>query len=327
MQTENHIPKVNGYTWRAIQPSDGPLLHQFELECSQIDGATNLKSSAEWNALVQEQDIQSRSIIAVNPQGKLAAAARFEIDERMETVLAFLDGRVHPDFRDQGIGTQLLAWLESEAGIRMQAIAKDRPCTFRIMFYDRAPEAVKLFEANGYDLQYVELEMTRDLNLSLPDISHPTLTFEPWSSDNQSDFYQVYRAAFHTRTDQLLSSRAWHHHFANPNNVDFQPGLSLLARQFGNPVGYIVVHGEPIAEDAENNLVWITQTGVSADYRRQGIGGAMLVETMRVLRSQQFNSVKLSVNINNPGATALYETLGFTVTKKMTMYVKNLLVN
>lgn len=319
-----NLPPIQGYSWRGIQPADAPLLDKFEKACAAIDGATRLKQLADWAALASEPSIDGRSVIAVNAQGQIALGGWFEVDERVENVLAFLEGRVHPDFRGHGYGTVLLHWLETQAALQMRAGANGRACIYRLMFYDRAPDASALFEARGYRLQYIEQEMQRELKPPWPDSSHPDLTFEPWATDNRSDYYAVYRAAFSSRTDHLMPAEAWHSHFANPYDDDFQPGLSLLARQSGNPAAYAVIHTEEAPDDSPARAAWVTQTGVHTGYRRQGIGSALLIETMKQLHQAGFQRIKLSVNVDNAEAVSLYVHLGFSVARTLTMYYRPL---
>ena len=317
MPATKNLPIINDYTWRSIQPTDGPLLEKFEQACALIDGATNLQTSDGWVALAKEPDINTRSILAVNAKNEIAIAGWYEIDERVESILAFLEGQVHPVFRGKQYGTALLDWLEENAGVAMKAVAKERDCTYRIMFYDRAPDASILFEEKGYTLQYIEQEMERDLEKPFSVANAQSLLFESWTEENKPDFYAVYCAAFQTRTDNLMKAEAWHHHFANPDSSDFQRTLSLLARQAHTPVAYAVIH-------LDENLIWITQTGVHADYRRRGIGATILTETMKRLHKAGYQQVKLSVNVDNPGAISLYEHLGFSLVNSFTMYYRTL---
>lgn len=319
-----NLPIIKGYTWRGIEPTDGPLLEKFEEACAKLDGATNLQTTDEWSTLAREEGINTRSMLAINAQNEIAIAGWYQVDERVESVLAFLDGRVHPDFRGRQYGPALLGWLEEKAGVKMKAVAGERACTYRIMFYDRAPDALTLFEKMGYILQYIEQEMERDLKEPWPVINQQNLSFEAWTEENKADFYQVYKEAFRTRTDTPMKAEAWHDHFANPENSDYQPHLSLLARQSGNPVAYAVIHDEELSGLSEQKLAWVTQTGVHADYQRRGIGATLLSETMKVLQKAGFQKVKLSVNVNNPGAKSFYEHLGFSLVNSFTMYYREL---
>jgi len=166
--------------------------------------------------------------------------------------------------------------------------------------------------------------MKRGLKQPWSVTNYQNLIFEPWTENNKSDFYKLYQEAFWTRTDTPMKAEAWHHHFANPDSNDYQPALSLLARQANNPVAYAVIHLDESPYGSESKLAWITQTGVHADYRRQGIGTILLTETMKRLHKAGYQKVKLSVNVDNPGAISLYEHLGFSLVNSFTMYYRTL---
>ncbi len=320
----NIIKPIKGYSQRAILSSDKHILHQFEIACSTLDGKTNLASLEEWDALVKQENLNTRSVIYIDNLNEVAFVGWFEIDERAGEVLAFLEGRVHPEYRGQGYGSILMDWLETTAENRMKNVANGRPCTYRIMYYDRAQDAIKIFEERSFKLLYIEQEMQRDFREFHPKYDTRDLEFNPWSTENKPEFYSVYRAAFHTRTEKLLESAAWHQHFADPNSEDFLPGLSLLVYTSGFPVAYAVIHSEESAIDKRNEFAWISQLGVHPDFRRQGIGTILLSELMKQLSNTGYQFIKLSVNVNNPGAISLYEHSGFQIVNSFTMYHRSL---
>ena len=313
---------ISGYPIRGIQKSDISSLTDFVSACSALDGNTNLKSLQAWKSLVNSFNIGSNSLIACNQAGEVAFYGWFEVDHRVEENLIFLDGRVHPDFRRQGYGSALLDWLESNAINQVKAAGDERSCSFRIMYYDRAPDAPRLFKDCGYELMYVEQEMQRELGIILSGIDHNDLEFKTWNEGNQSDFYQVYRAAFQTRTENLMSSDAWLGHFFNPNDEDFHPENSILIYKSGIPAAYSVVHVEADPDNPGGLIPWISQIGVGRDFRRRGIGTILLGKTMDGLKKSGYQTVKLSVNVNNSEALSLYDKIGFQTIKSLTMYHK-----
>lgn len=313
----NQLPKIPGTTWRPLAESDEQSLLTFEEACSKVDGATKLRSLSEWQAVVQTEEIVARSRIAVNEAGDVVAAGWFEVDDRVDAVHAFLVERVHPDFRRQGIGVSLLLWLEEQAAAEMERIANGRSQLFRLIFYDRAPDAIALFEQQGYERQYAEDEYVFDLKRPLPLMKlSPDLVWECWTPNNAADFYTAYRDSFATRTDNLMSAESWAHHFANPNDDEFQPELSVLLRRGDDLLGFAVVHTELSAE------AWITQVGVSAKQRRQGRGAVIMVRVLSNMAKAGFKQALLQVNQDNPQARALYKALGFTKTKTLYAYTK-----
>ena len=146
MTNWKNLKPIKDFTLRPIRSTDSHGLISFELACSALDGETKLSSPEEWDALVNEMALDRRSLIAINSQDEIAYVGWFEIDERVEEILVFLDGRVHPDFRGQGYGTGLLDWLESTSKERVMDLGEDKPSTYRIMYYDRAADAQDLFE-------------------------------------------------------------------------------------------------------------------------------------------------------------------------------------
>jgi mycothiol synthase len=313
----NQLLQIPGYTWRSWAEGDAAALAAFEAACGRLDGMTQRRTLAEWQALTEADDSTARSTIAVNEAGEAAAAGWFAVEDRVDSVHAFLEGRVHPDFRGQGIGAALLAWLGAQAHGSLAAFSNDRPLFLRLIFYDRAPDAIALFEQQGYERQYAEDEYAFELKRPLPflDIS-PELVWESWTPDNAVDFYAAYRAAFATRTDNLMSEAAWSHHFASPDDDAFRPALSVLLRREETLPGYAVVHAETPVE------AWITQIGVNAELRRRGWGAAIMVRVLHKMADAGFSRALLQVNQDNAQARALYEALGFAKIKTLYAYRK-----
>ena len=313
----NQLPEIPGTRWRPLAESDEQALLAFEAACAEVDGATKLRSLSEWRDVVQAEEIVARSRIAVNEAGDVVAAGWFEVDDRVDAVHAFLVERVHPEFRRQGIGVSLLLWLEEQAKREMAQVANGRSQLLRLVFYDRAPDAIVLLEQQGYERQYAEDEYVYDLKRPLPIMeSPPDLEWQSWTLENAADFYAAYCESFATRTDNLMSADAWANHFANPENDEFQRELSVLLRRGEALLGFAVVHVEEPTE------AWITQIGVSADQRRQGRGAAIMVQVLRNLAEAGFERTLLQVNQDNSQARALYEALGFTKTKTLYAYRK-----
>jgi len=310
------LPSPAGYAWRPLQADDVRALQQLEQACSALDGAAYLRTAAEWQAVIQEA---SFSQTAVNSAGQVAAVGWLTFDDRVDSVHAFHFGRVHPDFRGQSIGSALLGWLEAAAVPRLREMAAGRPAFLRTFFYDRGPDAINLLTASGYQRQYAEDELRLDLSLPVPTAVFGAETaVHHWTPAHADDFYAAYRAAFATRTTSLLEAPAWHHHFANPDDDEFRPQLSRLVLLADVPLAYAVVY----VETTEPETAWITQMGVHQAYRRQGWGRALLLETVSSLAQAGYAKAALSVNVDNPNARALYERVGFCLSRRLSVYFK-----
>lgn len=318
------LPPIPGYVWRPMRLGDATALHHFEIACSKLDGATHLMSQADWQQKLADQAYAAaHSIVAVGESGKIAASGWIGYQSEVHEIQAFLDGRVHPQFRGRGLGGFLLRWLERRALQHMAPMAEGRLQVLRILFYDRAPDAIQLYEAHGYQFQYAEEEMQRDLQAPIP--AHPLLpsmSFHPWTAAGATEFYQVYEEAFRTRTRFTINQSAWQFHFANQEDGEFQPDLSLLVKDGDQPVAYAICHRSSQGEGESPASAWVQQMGVHPGWRRRGIGSALLAETMRRLAAAGHRHALLSVNVDNPQARSLYQYLGFEPTKRFTLYRK-----
>ncbi len=310
------LPTIPGYIWRPLQVGDVAALQRLEEACAPLDGATTLRSAAEWSAVVAEAAF---SQTAVSPAGEIAAVGWLTLEDRVDSVHAFHFGRVQPHFRGQGIGRALLGWLEAAAVPRLQEMADGRPAFLRTYFYDLKPQTIGLLARFGYERQYAEDELRLDLRQSLPTaVLRAETAVSPFTPASAGDFYAVYRAAFASRTTSLLDAAAWAHLFANPDDDEFRPQLSRMMRQGGVPVAYAVVY----VEATEPETAWISQMGVHQAYRRKGLGRALLLETVSGLAAAGYREAALSVNVDNPQARALYEQVGFRLRRRLSVYRK-----
>jgi mycothiol synthase len=320
------LPKIPGNTWRSMQPGDVNALHQFELDCSKLDGATHIIAPVEWEHRLSDSDYaNSNSIVASDAMGKITAAGWISYQEEAYEVQAFLDGRVHPNYRGRGIGDSLLSWLEEQAQANLNTIAKGRKLVLRIMFYDRKKDATSLYENHSFWFQYAEDELEYDLKNKLPDYLLPAgMRFQTWSPENAFNFYQAYLKSFSSRTKTLMDENAWVNHFANPKDDEFQPELSVLVERENRPIAFAVCHIDLTLDDKQPHVAWITQMGVHSDWRQQGIGAAILSEILHRLTTAGIRTAKISVNVNNPSARSLYDKVGFTLKKRFTLYRKEI---
>jgi len=323
------LPAHANLTWRALQPSDAPALLELLNACARLDGATRIPNLADCQRqLRSSRRLSTDSQAAFDQNGQLAAAGWNTYNESHSQVRAFLEGYVHPAYRRRGLGSALLHWQTARARQHFRAIAHQRKQILRIMFYDRADDAIQLYLRHGFSFLYSEDEMRYRLNRPLPPQQIPPgLRLSAWSPERAAGFYQVYRDAFSTRTQDLLAAADWRQQFADPADPEFQPSLSLLVSALFEsgpiPIAYTVCHTQSDPVGAPLAQVWVTQIGVATAWRCRGVGSGLLAETLRRFKEHGYRQALLSVNVDNSQAIRLYERLGFKLVKRLTMYARD----
>lgn len=93
----------------------------------------------------------------------------------------------------------------------------------------------------------------------------------------------------------------------------------IVAEQDGAIAGFAVLEIIERPKSPYNRarrFLRVTECGVDAAYRRQGIGAALLAYVKRYARKQGFDTVELDMWEFNQGALAFYEAQGFTTYRR-----------
>jgi mycothiol synthase len=315
----------SSFKWRSLRREDAPALHQLEAECGPTDGSTTLSSVEQYLARLDQagHSVETDTLCAVDSTGRLAAMAWVTCDGSLKHEdRAFLDGRVHPQYRGRGLGSFILQWMEARACQILSELEEGRPGVLRIDFYDRGDDAVALFEEQGYRMAFAEDEMRRDLRDPVPVVDLPAgMTFADWSPQRAGLFFEAYRDAFRERPRfPHWSEETWRHNFTV--GAGFRPDLSLLLLEDAEPVGFAICYVEMEAAPEGDGEGWIVQMGVRPAWRRRGLGSALLLAAMNRFQTESLRWAVLDVDVDNVGAARLYRRLGFEHYRRYTSYQK-----
>ncbi|GIM96434.1 hypothetical protein Ato02nite_082270 [Paractinoplanes toevensis] len=120
-----------------------------------------------------------------------------------------------------------------------------------------------------------------------------------WSGRTAERFHRVYVGAFRDRPGFSGESAAsW---IAEHDEDDeFRAAWSVLVADSGGDVGFVTAA-----------VGWIVQVGVLPRARGRGLGAALVRESLGRMAAAGGTEAWLNVNVNNPGAAALYRGLGF----------------
>jgi ribosomal protein S18 acetylase RimI-like enzyme len=176
-----------------------------------------------------------------------------------------------------------------------------RPLSITVETESLTAEADALFVSRGLRQFFAEDVMRIDLSRPLPTplaVFPPGTTLTTWSAESAPRFHAVYEAAFRDRPHFPGDPAAeWIAEYDEDD--EFRPGWSLLAATPDQGDVAFVTAAEG----------WIVQVGVDPAARGRGLAKALVQSALSRMTPTE---AWLNVNVDNPGAAALYRRLGFT---------------
>jgi ribosomal protein S18 acetylase RimI-like enzyme len=129
-----------------------------------------------------------------------------------------------------------------------------------------------------------------------------------WDGANAEAFFAAYDAAYRDRPGFPGWSQEEWLEWLEPGDEDFLPGASFVALQGAEPLGFVTC-GRVFEDHPE--IGWIVQVGVRPEWRRCGLGAALMSESMARASTLGVRRMMLDAATTNAPALSLYEALGF----------------
>jgi ribosomal protein S18 acetylase RimI-like enzyme len=224
----------------------------------------------------------------------------------------FREGRSWLDLRGTPT-TELVDWAEQrgrEVGTRLISGA-----------WSTNEHVLAELRRRGYSLVRQSQRMEVELDRPTPPPELPesarVRTFRP---GDERTFYELEQETFaDTWEPDAESYEEWSHWMLQP--PAFAPDLWLLAvaGEHEEPVGLAVCHPHP----GRPELGWVRVLGVRRDWRRRGLGRALLLHAFGAFRDRGLTRAGLGVDATSPtGANRLYESVGMHVRARFDVYEK-----
>ncbi|MCX6092929.1 MAG: GNAT family N-acetyltransferase [Candidatus Bipolaricaulota bacterium] len=318
----------NGYTARSIRLSDvEALARMFNEDSRRLYGvdqhaAANLET--EWRTPGFDLERDTRAIFA--PSGEPAGYAEvWDIDPPHVRLWSW--GCVRPKERGRGIGSALVAWQDE----RGRAAVANAPVGTRVSLRQTVScldePAGRLLESNGYDAIRRNYQMRIELDAPTPSPAWPggvtVRTFDP--ARDLEPMVDAVRAAFRDHWGYVESPlesdlAVWRHIITEEK--DFDASLWFLAVRDGDIVAMALCSAK---EPEDPDLGYVNTLGVVREWRRQGIGLALLHHAFAELGRRGKKRVGLGVDGSSlTGAVRLYERAGMHVERERRLYEKEL---
>jgi mycothiol synthase len=304
-----------GYATRAPERGDAKAVAALISACQIADtGETDMSVERmldDWHSL----DLAEEAVILTAPDGRIAAYA--DVFNR-SFVIVSIYGYVHPDYREVGLGSYLVAWGERWTRDHMLQAQENARVVVQHYINSANEAAQRLLENSGYSPVrgiYV-METTLDEPPTLPrwpaDIS--VRTFVPGRDERA-----VYEAVEDAFRDLWGRPRNPFERFVRETkNENFDPSLWFLALQ-GDEIAGLVLRKTLAGEG------WIDVVGVRRPWRNRGLGLALLRHAFTEYQRRNIRRVSLSVDAESiTGAPRLYGRAGMRVRESYIIHLKEL---
>jgi mycothiol synthase len=177
-----------------------------------------------------------------------------------------------------------------------------------------------LFTASGYKLVRHSYRMRIELDGAPPAAIWPDgISVRTMRDGDERLFYDAHNASFEgTWMFHPEPFESWRHWFVE--DPSFDPSLWFVAES-GSDVAGILIAREP---GHEPDVGWIRILGVLPEYRRRGLGQALLRHAFAEFARKGRLSAGLGVDAENPtGAVAVYERAGMHVERTSLLFERS----
>lgn len=231
--------------------------------------------------------------------------------------------RVHPAARELALEDEIIEWAQAE--LRPLRLQRGVPARLRVSLDQRDNPNIELMEQRGFVVERYYFNMKRPLD-NVPEPQFPS-GFSVRQVDPEREAEEWVRLKNETWVDHF-NYRPWNvERFKSwASDPDEKPELNIVAVAPDGALAafcWAIIRAEENTQKERNEGV-IDLVGTHPAYRRQGLGRAMLLETLHRLKAAGMDTAALDVDAASPtGATRLYEAAGFRVYSTFVGYVKD----
>jgi len=302
-------------TWRSLTEDDIPTWAELLVEIEQVDRSGNRVGVPQLTGLFASGVLDPvHNSIAAFAGERLVATGLIPVrppSERMQLL-----GRVHPDWRNRGIGSALLDWLVDRARqiptglpVELYVTNDDANTRYRDLLASRGFQPVRHFASMEADLAHLPPSPALPDGLRLVDF---TEQHDEAARVAHNEVFQDHWG------DQSISPQEWRHRFTG--SATFRPELSplLLAESTGEVVAFVLSHQH------EDHVVELDSIGTRRSWRGHGLASGLIGHVLARARAQGYRRAGLGVDTQNAsGALAIYQRAGFRIIRRSTVFTTN----
>lgn len=321
---------------RGYRESDIPALADLIAAADRADGVHKLTTEEDLRDTFETPGLEpARQVIVVEGPplpgiqkdvllgfGRAFPSSDKARNERIYNVALRVRAEVRPYALEQEIARRLVEIArQSEAALEATPADKVR---LRTYLYDTHTSARRAWEQTGLRRVRTGWTMLRPLDDSIPGpqpVEGVTLRTYRRPGDNLAAL-QALNSAFSDNFDfQPLDEARWEYAMSASY---VRPDLSWVAEPLDEPgklVGFSICWiTEEENERSGRREGWIEGIGVVPDRRRQGIGRALLLNSLHSLRTTGMEAALADVDSESEAPTRLFQLAGFGVRNSLSQY-------
>ena len=308
---------IAGYQCRPLLPTDVDHIQSLLIE----NALSDLEPIAKFEELTayltaQEKALPSISLGVLSPTGELVGFGLIRLNP--QKTVAVLQGAVHIQHRNQGIGNAIFEWQQTIAESQLEGNSG----RIIVETQDEMESKLTLLKKHGFIKMLSQFQMSCDLTQwSPPIIPETDLIFEQFHSQHEEAMRVVFNLSFSGHRVGEQDEEAFHARFIN--NSIFDPTHTILA--FSKIENYLV--GYYLSEHVEGkpNETWMEILAVDPKWQGRGYGRILLLNALEGYQKAGFESVSLDVDPDfSAAALSQYQKHGFKKTKGTLYFGKQL---
>ncbi|KKI89524.1 hypothetical protein WQ54_24480 [Bacillus sp. SA1-12] len=262
-----------------------------------------------WNSIQIETD----AWIALSAANQLIGYGFVEVTgaNRLDTCIF-----VHPQFKNQGIGSLLLKKVEERANVLVKGRDGEQKLMNQLPYTNI--DARNLVEARGY--QFSRLFERMKIELQGAPYQHHLpegITIRSFQPDHDEEtLFSIYDETF--RDAWGYSKKDITTWISQKKGEGYDPSLWFIVWKKSKPVGFLMSR-------MQDDGLFIDLLGVKREYRKHGIGKALLLHTFGLAYKRNQKTILLYVDSDSlTNANRLYQQVGMSAHSQTAVYLKQL---
>ena len=328
-----YAPDIPGLTFRGFRgESDFQVILDLVNASKgpdQLDRSDTLEDITRYYTHLNNCDLYRDLLIAeIDDQPVAYCRAEWNIDWEGNWV-GFQIGFSDPDYRRKGIGRAILRYFEerqrhiADKHLAEGVIKADTPRYFESFIADTEIGKEALFKNTGYSPVRYSYSMVRPYSEPIEITPMPDgLEIRKVRPEHYRQLWAADQEAFQDHWGYIEGTeKDYQRWLKDPLN---DPNLWRVAWD-GDQVAGMVLNflNEKENEEYDRLRGWTENISVCKAWRRRGLARALLTRSLQMFKDMGMDHAALGVDTQNPnGALNLYESVGFRVEKRYTIYWK-----